>query len=30
MKNQRTVFDGEMEERQRIFEDEIIKRIKVI
>jgi len=30
VKNQRTVFDEELEERQRIFEDEIIKRIKII
>lgn len=30
MRNQRTVFDYELEERQRIFEDEIIKRIKII
>jgi hypothetical protein len=30
VKNQRTAFDDELEERQRIFEDEIIKRIKVI
>ena len=29
VKNQRTVFDDELEERQRIFEDEIIKRINV-
>jgi hypothetical protein len=30
VKNQRTAFDDELEERQRVFEDEIIKRIKVI
>eukprot|EP00347_Sterkiella_histriomuscorum_P007377 403349172 len=30
LKNQKQVFDYEMEERQRIFEDEIIKRIKII